>query len=135
MINKLIWILIIVATLFVGWKLLEYWGEIQQQRDSEARHAPVQITSGDQLGGLTPQLETSLHAAEKSGAPGLRNWLKQYALNVQDPRKAWIQLDYVVQVSRDDPKEAKRMFETVKSRTPTNSPIYFRIRQLEKTYE
>ena len=36
---------------------------------------------------------------------------------------------------RDDPNEARRVFKTVKDRVPTNSVVYPRIRQLEKTFE
>lgn len=135
MINKLIWILIIAASLFVGWKLLDYWNEISLKKENEAKQAPAQITSGDQLGGLPQSLEPSYRAAEKAGATGLRNWLKQYGHNIQDPRKGWIQLDYVVLISRDNPNEAKKIFAEVKSRTKPDSQIYPRIKQLEKTYE
>lgn len=135
MINKLIWILVIVVVIFIGWSLFDYWDKISLQKEAEAKQAPAQITSGDQLSGMPQNLETSYRAAEKGGAAGLRNWLKQYGQLVQDPRKGWIQLDYVVQISRDDPKEAKRMFAEVKKRTPQSSPIYPRIKQLEKTYE
>jgi hypothetical protein len=54
---------------------------------------------------------------------------------VQDPRKAWIELDYCIAVAREDPAEAKRAFASVKNRTPQSSPVWPRIKQLEKTYE
>ena len=135
MINKLIWILIIAVVAFVGWKLFEYWDKISLQKEAEAKQAPTQITGGDQLGALTPQLESSLQAAQKAGSSAMKNWLRQYGHLVPEPRKGWIELDYVVLLSRDDPKEAKRVFAEVKKRTPANSPIIPRIKQLEKTYE
>jgi len=36
---------------------------------------------------------------------------------------------------RTDPNDAKRIFKAVKERTSTNSPVYPRIRQLEKSFE
>jgi len=41
----------------------------------------------------------------------------------------------MVLIARMDPVEAKKIFADIKDRIPTNSPIYPRIRQLEKTYE
>ena len=135
MINKLLWILIIAAAAFVGWKLFKKWDEVSLEKASKAKQAPAQITSGGQLGALTQQLESSLQAAQKAGPSAMKNWLKLYGHLVQDPRKGWIELDYAVMLSRDDPREAKRIFAEVKTRTLTNSPIYPRIKQLEKTYE
>ena len=135
MINKLLWILIIAAGAFVGWKIFEKWDEASLEKSAKEKQAPTQITSGGQLGSLTQQLESSLQAAQKAGPGALKNWLKQYGHLVQDPRKGWIELDYAVMVSRDDPREAKRVFAEVKNRTLTNSQIYPRIKQLEKTYE
>ena len=135
MINKLLWILVIAVVAFAGWKLFEKWNEVSLEKAANAKQAPAQITSGDQLGALTQQLESSLQAAQKAGPVAMKNWLKLYGHLVKDPRKGWIELDYAVMLSRDDPREAKRVFAEVKSRTLTNSPIYPRIKQLEKTYE
>ena len=84
---------------------------------------------------MPQQLQASLQAAQKQGASALRGWLKSYAKIVQDPRKAWIELDYCVLIAREDPAEAKRIFAGVKERTPATSPVFPRIKQLEKTYE
>ena len=54
---------------------------------------------------------------------------------VQDPRKAWIELDYCVLVSREDLSEARRVFAEVKKRTPPSSPVWPRVKDLEKVYE
>jgi hypothetical protein len=81
------------------------------------------------------QLEATLRAAQSQGAEGLKNWLKTYGRAVQDPRKAWIELDYCTMISREDPNEAKRIFAEVKNRTPPSSPVWPRIQKLEKTYE
>ena len=62
----------------------------------------------------------------------MKNWLKTHSQSVEDPRKAWIELDYCVAVAREDPAEARRVFATVKERTPPSSPVWPRIKQLEK---
>jgi len=54
---------------------------------------------------------------------------------VQDPRKAWIQLDYVLLLTRQNPQEAKRVFNEVKDRTLPNSPVWPRIQSMEKSYQ
>ena|SRR2546421_42550 len=133
--TKLIALLIIVAVLFGGWHLFLYWEEVKNQKETARKEAAAATINGDQLSGLPYTLERSLQAAEKQGAPGLRNWLKTYGRSVQDPRKAWIELEYVVAVARDDPNEAKKVFKEVKERTPATSPVFPRIKQLEKTYQ
>ncbi len=50
-------------------------------------------------------------------------------------RKAWIELDFCVAITREDPSEARRLFKAIKDRTPPTSPIQPRLRQLEKSYE
>jgi hypothetical protein len=84
---------------------------------------------------MPPQMEPTLKAAESQGAAGLRNWLKAYGRSIQDPRKAWIELDYCLLISKENPSEAKRLFAEIKSRTLESSPVWPRIKQLEKTYE
>ena len=44
-------------------------------------------------------------------------------------------MDYCVAVIREDPIDAKRVFQGVKERTATNSPVFPRVRQLERTFE
>ena len=133
--TKLITIFIIIVVLFGGWHLFLYWEKVKNEEAVAQKQAAAAIVSGNQLGGLPQQLEPTLDAAQKQGAAGLRNWLKTYERNVVDPRKAWIQLDYCVAVSRDDPAEAKGVFAEVKQRLLPSSPVWPRVKQLEKTYE
>jgi predicted Zn-ribbon and HTH transcriptional regulator len=44
-------------------------------------------------------------------------------------------LDYVILLAQSDPSEAKRIFNQVKNRTQSDSPVYSRVQQLAKTYE
>jgi hypothetical protein len=127
---------IIIIAAWVGWKIYE---DRQNIRAAQARAAAVAAIDPRGLPGMPDQwketLETSLTIAQRHGAPGLREWLKAYRQYVADPRRAWIELDYCVLVAQDKPTEAKRVFNDVKERTPPTSPIYPRLKQLEKTYE
>jgi hypothetical protein len=134
--TKLITILIIVAALWGGWQLFLYWDKVKTEDEAAAKKkAATEIVSGEQLSGMPSSLESSYQAAKNKGATGLKNWLKTNGRMVQDPRKAWIELDYCVAIAREDPAEAKRTFASVKNRTPQSSPVWARIKQLEKTYE
>lgn len=134
MTTKLIALLFIVAFLWGGWELFFYWEKVKNEQETEKKQAATAL-SGDQLAGVPLQLEVSLKAAQSQGAAGLQNWLKNYGRGIQDPRKAWIELDYCMLISRDNPNEAKRLFAEIKARTPAGSPIWPRIRQLEQTYQ
>jgi hypothetical protein len=133
-------IILIVGVL--GWRLFEYWGEISADGDKGTTHEVTVVTPGfdaRSLAGMPPAtagtLEASLAKAQSTGPAALREWIKACRKLVNDPRMAWIELDYVVMVARDNPAEAKRVFAEVKTRIAPTSPIYPRIKQLEKTYE
>jgi len=129
-------ILIIVGAIFDGWKLFDYWDETTRERETKQQAANSGLDP-KQLPGLPPQLEGPLEEAYKKGAPGLKEWLEKSkrAPQIKDPRLAWIELDYVVLITHDNPLEAKRVFARVKQRTSPQSPVYPRIKALEKTYE
>jgi hypothetical protein len=134
-VTKLIAALIIVAALYGGWELYLYLEKVNNGEETKQKQDAAAIVTGDRLPGLPYNLEPSLQTARKRGATGLRNWLKAYGQSVQDPRKAWIELDYCVAVAREDPAEARRVFAGVKERIGSNSPVWPRMKQLEKTYE
>src|ERR1051326_8748632 len=98
--TKLIAALILVAMLYAGWELFFYWEKVKNQEETQKKQAISETQLGGQLPGMPFQLEPSLAAAQQQGAAGLRNWLKAHGANIQDPRKAWIELDYCVLVSR-----------------------------------
>ena len=133
--TKLIAALIIVAVLYGGWHLFLYWDKVRNEEQTAQKQAVLTAIDPRQLAGMPQQLQATLEAAEKQGAAGLKNFLRTYDRNLQDPRKAWIELDYCVLLARDDPAEAKRRFAAVKDRVPPASPVWPRIKQLEKTYE
>lgn len=133
--TKLIAVLILLVVLFCGWQLFFYWEKVKNEEEVQKKQAASTVVTEDQLSGLARQYEPSLKAAEAQGAGGLRTWLKTYGRVVEDPRKAWIQLDYCLLISRDDPSQAKQVFAEVKKRTPETSPVWPRIKKLEKAYE
>jgi hypothetical protein len=133
--TKLIAALIIVGVLYGGWQFFLYWEKVKNDEETKQKQDMAATVMGDQLPGLPYQLEASLQAAHREGATGLRNWLKTYGQSVEDPRKAWIELDYCVAVALEDPAEAKRVFAAVKQRISPSSPVWPRMKQLEKAYE
>ena len=133
--TRLISVLIILLLLMGGWGMFKYWQQFEKQNANAQEQKVARITTADQLPGLPAEWEPSLQAAEEQGPEALGKWLKAYGAYVQDPRKAWIELDYSVMISRDAPNEAKRIFEKVKERVPPTSPVWPRIHELEKSYE
>ena len=134
MITKLIAAVIIIAVLYGGWNLFLYWENVRNEKES-VRKEEVAAVSGDTLQWLPYGLDQSLRNAESQGAAALKTWLKDYGHLVQDPRKAWIELDYCVMVARNDPAEARRVFAGVKERIGPTSPVWKRVKQLAPTYE
>ena len=102
--------------------------EHQAAEKAAAEHAQ----SLQNLPGLPYELLPSLQAAQRQGPKAMRAWLKAYGASVQDPRKAWIELDYCGLIFRDDPNEARRVFADVKKRTPPSSPVWPRVQELRK---
>ena len=87
------------------------------------------------LDGVPYHLQEPLRRAEAQGTEALGEWLEAYGNQIQDPRKAWLQLDYCTLVARDDPQEARRIFQQVRQRVDEDSPVYPRLMQLRNTFE
>lgn len=134
--KALIAILIIAGAAFGGWKIYSYWVDVRGKEKAKAQAIETQpAITGAELPGLPSGLEGQLQAAQQRGASGLRQFLVRYGKTMSDPRLAWIELDFVVLVARENPAEAKKVFARVKQRTLPASPVYSRVKQLEKTYE
>ena len=133
--TKIIAAVIILLVLWGGWELFFYWERVKNEQEDQKKQTAAAVINGDSLPGLPGDLENSLKSAQNLGANGLKNWLKAYAGRVQDPRKAWIELDYCLMVSGSTPAEAKRVFGEVKNRVPQSSPVYPRIKEMERTYQ
>jgi hypothetical protein len=118
--------------------LLDEWKSVQSTPERGSPPAldvaPAAPARADTLPGMPPHLEDSLEAARRQGAAALRTWLRQNRAQVQDPRLADIELDYVVLVAGRNFGEAREVFAAVQARTPPESPVYPRIKKLEKTY-
>ncbi len=137
--RQLLALLLILGAIWGGKRLYHYWETVKANKETEDRGgAPPPSTvpaASAVLPGLPANLEASLQVAQKQGGAGLKNWLNLYRPYVSDPRLAAIELDYIVLISSTNPQEARRLFTVVKQRTPTNSPVYPRVKRLEKTYQ
>ncbi len=133
--SKVIGVIILVVVIYGGYELWVMWDKYNTGQDLKEQEARQGQIIPEQLAGMPNGLEQTYQIAGKNGATGVRNWLKAYGARVEDPRRAWIELDYVVLIAREDPVEAKKVFADVKSRTPESSPVYRRIKDLQKTYE
>jgi hypothetical protein len=133
--TKLIAAVMVLAVLYGGWELFFYWEKVKNEEEKQKKQAGAAAIDPDQLPGMPQPLQPALNAAESQGAAGLRNFLKTYSRSLQDPKKAWIELDLCLLLSREDPSEARRMFAQIKERTPETSPVWPRIKKLEKAYE
>lgn len=135
--KALISILVIVAAIWgIRGLLLMY--ERTEKKASQGIDStaplPPPVPSAE-LTGLPAGLEPGLQTAQREGPTALQKWLKSYRIHLQDPRLAAIELDYVIMVSSTDLKEARRVFAEVKRRVPPSSPVYSRVKALERTYE
>ncbi len=131
-------ILVVIGLLFTVWKLFDYWDKMEEQRMAQERaEQREQYFEPRQLAGVPNELEASLDQAYKAGPRALKAWIVENKKKnkVEDPRLAWIELDYVVQISTEDPVDARKVFADVKARTPTSSRVYNRVKQLSKTFE
>jgi hypothetical protein len=129
--------LIIVVGLSLGaYQIYEYWGNFKDKPPASASQpqAPPEV-SGDQLPGLPHSLDRALGEAEQHGAAAMKEFLAAHGKEIKDPRLAWIQLDYVILAGASDPGEARLVFRKVQGRLTSGSPVYNRMKQLEKTYE
>lgn len=137
--KTLITVLLLLLAFWIGKQLLLTYEDVAKQTNRPDENTAAQPARAPApsagLPGLPASLEASLSTAEQQGASGLGQWLKSYRPYVQDPRLASIELDYVVLISHQDPAEARRIFKSVKDRTPTFSPVYDRIKKLENAFQ
>jgi hypothetical protein len=131
---KFVTAVVIIAGLAIGvWQINNYWGTFKHKDRASAQEVAPEIPD-DQLPGMSDTLEPSLAAARQRGADGLREFLTAYGNTISDPRRASIELDYTILVALRNPSEARRYFAKVKGRVDSSSPVYSRLKELEKTY-
>lgn len=135
--------LLIGVSLFM-WVAGFYDRSVHPQGSSGSWEAPAEPAGagasqpshgGQELAGLPPYLEATLAQAQQGGVEELGKWLKQWGRNVQDPRLAWIELDYVVLLNLRSHKEARERFHQVQARIGPGSPVYDRLSKLAPAYE
>jgi hypothetical protein len=134
-VTKLISVLIVVVVIYGSYRLFVYWERGNTAKEAAKKETAAAEVQPESLPGLPQTLEPALKAAQQRGPAVMKQWLKAYGNQVQDPRKAWIELDYCEAVFRADPSEARRVFASIKARTPPSSPVWPRVKQLENSYE
>ncbi len=131
--RQVLTILMVIGLLWAGVKVRDYFQSAMQRAQAEV-DGPSGTAPG-KLPGMPSSMETSLDEAKRGGASGLRDWLRQHQDEVQDPRLAEIQLDYVVLVGLSNRAEAKRVLGLVGQRMTPTSPLYKRFQQLQQSYQ
>lgn len=103
--------------------------------EERVRENPTPAVTDESLPALPPPLEASLTAATQAGPQALTQWLRQNGAWVPEPRLSAVQLDLAQMLVRNNPAEARRLYAAVKARTPANSPLSPRLKQLSRTFE
>jgi len=135
--KTLIALLIVLVVGIGAYKIYEHWNVVKERGILEQKAAAGADIDPETLPGMPWQLIVKMREAQQAGPERLKLFLDECTRfpDVKDPRLAWVQLDYAVLVSNKDPVEAKKIYAEVKKRTPPDSPIWPRLRQLAKTYE
>jgi hypothetical protein len=133
----LIGILIVLVAIMGGMKLYDYWEKVSQEEETTKRAADGSDVNGDELPGMQSDVNEFYKKAKQEGPVALKRFFDRFEKSpkLKDPRKAWIELDYIVSITGSDPVEARQRFQSVKQRVGTNAPVYPRIRSMAKTYE
>ncbi len=132
--TKAIWVLIIVVVAYIGYLLFQQWDQARLEHAGQKPEQAAALASGDSLAGMPPQLDASYRTAKGNGPAAFRAWFAANEKLLADPRKAWIELELCVAMTRENPAEAKKIYAVVKGRVPPSSPVYGKVKELEKTF-
>ena len=132
--TKLISLLIVLVVLFCGYHFYQYWVKVRDQEEIKLK-AEAETFRPENFAGLPTELEPSLRAAMDRGPATFSAWLKTYGGRLQDPRKAWIELEYAKSIARDNPAEARKVYAEVKARITESSPVWPHVKALEKALQ
>lgn len=132
--TKAIWVLIILVVGYIGYLLFQQWDKARLEHAGQKPEQAAALATGDSLAGMPYQLDAGYRAAKASGAANFRTWFNTNEKLLADPRKAWIELELCVAMTRDNPAEAKKIYAAVKGRVPPSSPVYGKVKELEKTF-
>ena len=131
MIKGLIAIVLIAIVIGVGnFIYSEYTGK----NHPEAKRRQQEDAAAAALDGIPPELHESLGAARAGGPGALKQWLEKHGRRCGDPGLASVQLDYVMQMGRTNPSEAKKLFQQIRGRIRPDSPVYEKMRKIEPTF-
>jgi hypothetical protein len=133
--TKAIWVLIILVVGYLGYVMFQQWDKARLEHAGVKKDEGAAVVTGESLPGMPNQLEQGLRTAKERGATAFRTWFNANKRLLADPRKAWIELELCVAMSRENPAEAKKIFASVKSRVPPSSLVWPRMKELEKTFE
>ncbi|HEY3855942.1 MAG TPA: hypothetical protein VGO67_16250 [Verrucomicrobiae bacterium] len=126
---------VVIIGLALGvWQINNYWGTFNKHKHHSSDEDAVQIVADDQLPGMPESLDPALGTARQRGVAGLKEFLTAYGNTISDPRRASIELDYAELLAVRSSTDARRYFMKVKGRIDSSSPVYARLKQLEKTY-
>ncbi|MCS7336776.1 MAG: hypothetical protein NZ739_00845 [Verrucomicrobiae bacterium] len=130
--NRLGTLLLLALVGFLGYRLYKL---IEKEVKEAVQYEPnTNVVSSAVATGMPPELEISWQRACEAGPAAMSNWLARFAHRVSDPRRACIELDYCEKIAWANPAEARRVFNAVKARVSTNSPVYRRIKSLEPAF-
>jgi hypothetical protein len=130
--TRVIWVFILLALAFCGWRGYKYWESYQS--GNREKETVVEVRA-ENLPGIPPHLHSTYQAARDKGPNVMREWLKVHGDKLKDPAKGWIELDFCVAVYRYNPSEARRIFNEVKERTQESSPVWPRVKEMERTFQ
>ncbi|MEI7730331.1 MAG: hypothetical protein WCO56_12210 [Verrucomicrobiota bacterium] len=135
--NRILTVFLVVVLIWGAYALFEYW---ETYRTNTRPHEPTNQVANPVPPGMDsfpPMMENDYANAEHQGAVGLKRFLTKYAdaPALKDPRKAWIQLDYVTLAALTDTAEAKRVYREVRGRIGPDSPVYPRVKKLQPNFE
>lgn len=133
--TKAIWVLIVLVVCYGGYLLFQEWDKARLEHDGKRKVEAAAAVSGESLPGMPYQLDTTLRSARDNGPAAFQSWFSTNEKLLSDPRKAWIELELCVALSRENPSEAKKIFNRVKTRVAPSSPVWPKMKEMEKTFE
>ncbi len=126
--------LVVLGLIALGfYKAWEAW-ELKQTSAEVEKNATINPA---RLQGMDFKIEPMYREAQSKGAYGLRDFIDRYKGTqfLEDPKLAWIELDYALLLSVSDPPEARKVFNRVRARINSGSPVYARMKSLEKSFQ
>ena len=118
MTNKAIWVLIIAVVCYGAYLLFQQWDQARLEHDGKKKAEATAVVTGESLQGMPYPMESALRSAKDKGPVAFHAWFTANGKLLADPRKAWIELELCVAMSRENPSEAKKIFANVKNRVP-----------------